>query len=116
MSIFKKKALFSILVLIIGIAIFSNQAIAQEQGEAELVGHVVDATSQEAIAKAQVTLQGEGEEATTGKDGSFSFESLTPGTYTLIVTAEGYQDWEKEVEVIEQGEAIQIQLKPLSDL
>jgi hypothetical protein len=58
--------------------LFSTQAIAQEQGEAELSGEVVDAITQEAISGAQVILQGEDKEVTTGEDGSFAFESLIP--------------------------------------
>lgn len=116
MYIFKKKTLFSALILIIGVAMFSTQAVAQEKGEVELSGQVVDASTQEAVSGAQVTLQGKDKEATTGEDGSFTFESLSSGTYTVTVTAEGYQDWEQDVEVTEQGGTVQVELEPSSDL
>lgn len=115
MYIFRKKVLYSMLMLIIGIAMVSTQAIAQE-GEAQLTGQVVDASTQEAVSGAQVTLQGEDQEATTDENGSFTFESLSPGSYTITASAEGYQDWEQEVEITEQGGAVQIELEPAARL
>lgn len=112
MYLFNKKAFFSALVMIIGIAMFTNPVIAQEQGEAELSGEVVDASSQEAISGAQVVLQGVDKEATTGEDGAFTFEMVSPGTYTISVTADGYEDWSQEVEVKEDGDSVTVELEP----
>ncbi|PAU93222.1 hypothetical protein CK503_12420 [Aliifodinibius salipaludis] len=112
MYIFNKKAFFSALVMIIGIAMFTNPVMAQEQGEAELSGEVVDASSQEAISGAQLVLQGVDKEATTGEDGSFTFEMVSPGTYTLSVSADGYEGWSQEVEVKEGGDSITVKLEP----
>lgn len=116
MYLFNKKVLLSALALVIGLAMVSTEAVAQEESEAELTGQVVDASNQEPVADAQVTLQGENQETTTGGDGTFTFEDVEPGTYTLTATAEGYQEWEQEVEVTEQGGAVQIELEPSSDL
>ena len=112
MYIFNKKAFFSALIMIIGVAMFTNPVMAQEQEETELSGMVVDASSQEAISGAQVMLQGVDKEVTTGEDGSFTFEKVGPGTYTLAVLADGYKDWEQEVEVKKDGEAVTVKLQP----
>lgn len=115
MYLFNKKVLISALTLVIGLAMFSTDILAQENNSAELAGQVVDASNQEPVANAQITLQGKDQKATTGDDGTFTFENVEPGTYTLSATAEGYQDWEQEVEVTEQGGAVQISLEPASD-
>lgn len=107
-----KKILFSALILIIGLTVVSNEAIAQEQTEATLTGQVVDATTQQALADVQVMVDGEDMETTTDTDGSFSFEGLSAGTYTLMAQAEGYQDWESSVTVSEDGESVTIEMEP----
>jgi iron complex outermembrane receptor protein len=112
MYIFNKKAFFSALIMIIGVAMFTNPVMAQEQEETELSGMVVDASSQEAISGAQVMLQGVDKETTTGEDGAFTFEKVGPGTYTLAVSADGYKDWEQEVEVKKDGDAVTVKLQP----
>lgn len=115
MNILKKNVLFSVLMVIIGIAMVSTEAIAQDDSEAELSGQVVDAANQEPVAGAQITLHGEGKETSTDEDGAFSFEALEPGTYTLTASAEGYEEWEQEVEVTEQGGSVQVELQPMGD-
>lgn len=115
MKYFRKNVLFLLFMMIIGFAMISNHAIAQEKSEAELSGQVVDAATQESVAGADIALHGEGKETTTDEDGSFSFEELEPGTYTVSATAEGYEDWEQEVEVTDQGGSIQIELEPMGD-
>lgn len=109
---FNKKILFSALILMLGLAMFSTETIAQEQTEANLSGEVVDASTQEAISGVQLTLEGADKEATTSEDGSFTFEMVNAGTYTLTATADGYEDWEKEVEVTEDGDSMTIELEP----
>ncbi len=112
MYLFNKKAFFSAIIMIIGIAMFSNPVMAQEKGNVKFSGQVVDASSQEAISGSQVMLQGVDKETTTGEDGSFTFEKVSAGTYTLAVSAEGYKDWEQKVEVKKGGDAITVKLKP----
>lgn len=115
MYLLKEKNFLAALMIILGIAMISTEVMAQENEQAELTGQVVDAMNQEPVANAQITLQGENQETSTGDDGTFTFENVEPGTYTLTATAEGYEEWEQEVEVTEQGGAVQIELEPSSD-
>ncbi|MGM0547144.1 MAG: carboxypeptidase regulatory-like domain-containing protein [Bacteroidota bacterium] len=112
---FKKKILFSALILMLGLAMLSNEAIAQEQAEANLSGEVVDASTQEAISGAQIMLEGSDMETTSGDDGSFTFDSVEPGSYTITASAEGYEDWEEDITINEDGDSITIELEPNDD-
>lgn len=111
---FNKKILYSALILIIGITLVVNEAIAQEQSEeVTLSGQVIDATTQQSLEGVQLMLDGEDMETTTGADGSFSFDGLSAGTYTLMAQAEGYKDWEDSVTVSEdEGTTVTIEMKP----
>lgn len=112
MNWFKKTTIFSAVILLIGMTIMAGNAIAQEQVEASLSGEVIDASTQEALSGVQLTLEGADMETTTSEDGSFTFDMVNAGTYTLTATAEGYEDWEMEVEVKEGGDSITVELQP----
>lgn len=78
-----------------------------------IVGAVVD-MSNDPIPAATVTLQGPEDQrqvGTTKEDGSFAFQSVTPGlNYQLTVAADGFADWSSSV-TVDAG-----QLKALSDV
>jgi hypothetical protein len=115
MNIFKKEVLFSALILVFGVSLISNQAFAQEKDkkeEGKLYGKVVDSSSDKALAEIKVTLQNADQKAKTDKKGMYVFESLEAGTYTVVVKADGYQDWQKEVKVTAKGTMVEIELKP----
>ena len=67
-------------------------AAAQTQGTASIRGTVVDATSQAVIAGARLELRGATTDERTTSDtaGHFSFDNLSPASYTLSVAASGY--------------------------
>lgn len=112
---FRKRFIFSALILMLGLAIFSTETSAQEQSQASLSGEVVDAYSQEAISGVKIMMEGVNMETTSSADGSFSFDGIEPGSYTLKASSEGYEDWEKEISVGENGNSIKIELKPAED-
>lgn len=112
---FYKKILFSAFILMLGLAMLSTEAIAQEETQASVSGEVVDASTQEAISGVQIMLEGLNMETTSGADGSFSFDSVEPGSYTLKASSEGYEDWEKDITVDENGDSITIELEPTED-
>lgn len=51
------------------------------------------------VEEATILIAELGEETTTRADGSFAFSEVTPGTYTLEITADGFLGTEKTVEV-----------------
>jgi hypothetical protein len=67
---------------------------AEEPGAASVSGTVLD-TSGAAISGAEITLtenrRSRVRSTSTGTDGSFVFSSLAPGSYTIIVKANGFQ-------------------------
>lgn len=63
-------------------------------------GYVSDYTNANApIAGATVTLNSKGLTKTTGSDGRFEFSKLEPNTYSISVSANGYQPTTKQVTV-----------------
>ncbi|NGP87809.1 carboxypeptidase regulatory-like domain-containing protein [Fodinibius halophilus] len=112
MYLFKKKVLFSALMLVLGVGLISNQASAQEKANGKLYGKVVDKATGQALSGVEVTLQGADQKATTGDKGMYAFKSLEAGNYTVVIEADGYQKWEKEVNVTAEGKQLMIKLKP----
>jgi predicted secreted protein len=58
-------------------------------------------------ANVTVGFQTESNEVLTGEDGSFSFENVVTGTYTLVIPREGHVTGRPEVEVV-QNETTQV--------
>jgi iron complex outermembrane recepter protein len=73
--------------------------LAAAQGVAPLAGRLVNSLSGDPIAGAVVVVEGQGKQATSAADGSFTVEGLAPGAYHLIVKAQGYSDKRTEVTV-----------------
>lgn len=71
---FNKKILFKALILIIGMTLVANEAIAQDQPEeVTLSGQVIHVTTQQPLEGVQVMLDGEDMDTTTDTDGKFRF-------------------------------------------
>lgn len=101
-------------MLVIGGGLISNQANAQEKTNGKLYGKVVSDSCGQAIAKATVTIEGTKTSAKTDSKEAFSFDVLAAGTHTVVVKADGYQKWEKEVKVPAEDTRLQIKLKKSS--
>lgn len=113
MQFAKKEILLSALALMLGIFMISTPAVAQEGSESQqLSGTVVDDSTDQGLSGIEVTIEGLGETATTDEEGNFSFDNLQMGTYNVVVEAEGYETWEKEVEITEESQTLDIRLKP----
>lgn len=69
-------------------------------------GAVYDASTGEPLPNAAVTLMPSSRTLQTGGDGTFAFEELDPGQYTLSVQKEGYYVDRKSVTAI-SGETVQ---------
>ena len=73
--------------------------IAAAQGAAPLMGRLVNSLSGDPVADAVVVVEGQAKQVTSTADGSFTLEGLAPGTYHLVVKAQGYSDKRTEVTV-----------------
>jgi uncharacterized membrane protein len=117
MYLLNKKVLFSVLMLIVGIAMVSNEAIAQEESQARLWGQVTDSSTDQPVPNVEVMIVDLNESATTDEEGNYSFEMLQPGTYTVSVEADGYESWQQEVEIMQEEETtLDIELNPSMEM
>lgn len=104
---------YAILYLLIGLLISSctkDEAILT----ATISGYVTEYTNANTpIAGASVTIDTKGITKTTGSDGRYEIASIEPGTYTVQVSANGYQTTTKQITVY-AGEArtLDFQLSP----
>lgn len=87
----------------------------QDQGK-KIKGEVVDATTGEPVEHVEISLSETEKTAMTGEEGEFSFEELEPGTYTVEVKADGYEEWSQTVEVAEDRTSeLNISLQPAEE-
>lgn len=112
MKSFKKEIFFTVVVLVLGIFMMSNSALAQDDSQATLKGKVTDSSSQQALAGIEVSIKALDITTETDMEGYYSFDSLTSGTYMVSVETEGYKKWEKEVTIKEGNSTLDIQLDP----
>jgi len=117
---FNRKFMFklfaTLLMGIFAISIHNAQAQdnSQDQGQAKLIGTVIDSTTSKPVADVTVSLDGQDKEATTDQNGQFMFNDLSAGTYTVNIEADGYEAYSKDVEISGQGASLDIKLTPAS--
>ena len=91
-------------------AFFASAAAAQT---ANVSGKVVDPAGA-AVVDARVTLTspaGRRQDTRTSGDGSFSFDQITIGSYTLRVEASGFSPWSQNIAVAAKGSLLTVALK-----
>lgn len=77
-------------------------------------GQVTDFISGEVLPGVEVTLKNTDKKVYTDFDGKFSFESITPGKYNVVVSYISYnKSLVEEVDVKNQNEHLSIKLKDL---
>lgn len=74
----------------------SGAALAAQTGVA-LTGRLVNSLSGDPIAGASVVLEESHRETTSGGDGTFTFDNVTPGTYHVSVRSQGYSSRRTEI-------------------
>lgn len=102
--------------LLISMLCFYSCAKDEVELTASISGYVTDyASANTPIAGASVTINSKGLTKTTGSDGRYKFRDVESGTYTIQVTADGYQTTTKQTTVY-AGEDINLdfQLTPAS--
>ena len=102
------------LTFLVAVALVPSAAQAQTTPEAasveaRVLGRTIDAESGEAIPGAYVRLRGAGRSEFTHADGSFHFEGLSAGSYTVDVERIGYSRSEVEVDV-GTGETVEVEV------
>lgn len=115
MKFIKKEYVLSAFMLIFGLAMVSNTAVAQTteaetEAAAAISGKVIDNASQEAVAGVEVKVSAD-QSATTDEEGKFSIDGLEPGTYTVTIEADGYESFSQEV-MLEGNKELEIALTP----
>lgn len=94
------KHFFNIILCMTVLLCLSNCAKDEEVMTGTIAGLVSDMTNANtAIAGATVTLSPTGLSKTTGSDGRYEFTEIEPGTYTVSIKADNYQEDSKSVSV-----------------
>lgn len=88
--------LFVTLLLVVG----CTTTIEEQEKYGDIVGIVYDNSVGEPISVAQVSLTPGGNSTVTGTDGSFSFNNIEAGEYTITVNKKGYTDGSNKVIVV----------------
>ncbi|OGC32724.1 hypothetical protein A2311_00145 [candidate division WOR-1 bacterium RIFOXYB2_FULL_48_7] len=81
-------------------------------GNANIDGYVADVLTNFGIVGASITF--EGQAATAGADGLFSFTGLPPGAITVTITASGYRSSVETVVLSAGGNTLNVSLVPTS--
>lgn len=100
--------LLMVLAGTVGLAPRAAGALAPPQGI--LVGTLTDAESGAPVPSAQLRLRELGREELSHGDGSFHFERVPEGTYTLVVERIGYARLQQTVEILD-GQTVRVDLE-----
>lgn len=96
----KNKLIFFIFAVLCTVFLITCSSDAEVTSTTGLIsGSVVDKTTGEPIAVANVKLQPSGRSTVTGSDGAFEFRDMDAGKYSVSVTKEGYNSGEATVTV-----------------
>lgn len=95
------------LVIIVTVSIFYGCTEREEDVSGSIYGTVTDFQTNEPIGGVNVKIRPSGEATLTGSDGSFRFQDLKPGQYSLSFSKQGYNDLDDDyIIVLESGKAI----------
>jgi iron complex outermembrane recepter protein len=102
----ERVCVLSLVMVLLGVASASAQT-------ARISGRVIDAQTMP-VAAASITLSsavGHRGETRTGGDGTFAFDNLTPGRYTVRVEAQGFATWTQNVTATTSAPALTVSLQ-----
>lgn len=104
MQFLKFNACFCALVFVLAAPAYAQHSV--------LTGQVTDPFG-EGLPGVHLQLLGENIYAVSGTDGAFMLKDIPAGSYTLLITSIGFEDW-REVITFKNGESrrIQVRLKP----
>lgn len=87
-------------VLLVSCGLFQNCAKDEVETTGTIYGIVNDSDNGEPVQDAHVALSPDGKTANTGSDGSYEFQNLQPGQYTIQISKTGYKTNTKRITVI----------------
>jgi iron complex outermembrane receptor protein len=82
------------------------------QAGTRLSGRLLNSLSGDPVAGATVTLEELKRDATSGSDGTFSFDNVPPGSYHLSVRAQGFSSRRTEVAATAGGNPVDVTVDP----
>ena len=94
---------WSLALLAPSIALFAAADVSAQQA-GSLRGVIFDNDFDVPLVGAQVLIDETGDKVTTGPDGGFLFASLKPGSYTLVITKDGYSRLVRSGVVVNDGQ------------
>lgn len=114
----RKPPAWIVVARLLAVMFLTTLALRAQTETGSLAGKVID-PSGNAVPSAKVTLSSDSKEvdrAASGPDGRFSFEALTPGTYTVRAEQSGYAESSLDSVQVNRGErvVVKLQLRPLS--
>ena len=92
------------------VAALSLQVTAQ--AGTRVSGRLVNSLSGAPIAGATITLEELKSEATSGADGTFTFENVPPGSYHLAVHAQGFSSRRTEISATDGSKPVDVTVDP----
>jgi len=113
-NIFLITLLLAFTTLIAGVDENNKNTEAASNRNIEVKGTVTDFANGDALAGVEVQIKETKQKAYTDFDGEFSFDEITPGKYTIVVSYISYdKSIVEEIEVKNSAEGISIKLKDL---
>ena len=100
-----KRTFTTFLLSLCVMLLFASDPVVIKEGN-RIMGHIIEDATEENITYAAVLIVETGNGTTSNEEGQFSFTNLTPGKYTLRVTAMGYETMTKEVVVSKDYTAV----------
>jgi outer membrane receptor protein involved in Fe transport len=94
-NIYMKKKIWALVILLV----CSITGFSQSKSNKHLFGEVVDQTTQKSIAFANIVVKGTTTGTKTDSKGYYFLKDLPAGKFTLLVSAIGYKEIEKEIDL-----------------
>jgi hypothetical protein len=106
--------LFGLVLLPVNSTLQGQTIQASSDNMITISGDVINADNNQPVPGVLVTIVGENKEVESNQRGKFSFNSLSPGKYTLKVDDPRYEEFSKDVELTSQdsNKKVTIKLKP----
>lgn len=101
-----RKITLILICLLLNASVFANEPVkkTEESGTCVFSGKVLDKSNLEALTGAVIEIKDLKKSTYASFDGSFNFENLPSGTYTVVVKYVGYVDQTfKEVKITSES-------------